>query len=221
MGLFGFGKQVMPAPVPVPAAHEVTLDLNKGGILNLNKNEFLNLTKADVRVEDIRVAAGWDVVERGTDYDLDLCAIMLGANMRPVKGKDNVCYYGHMRVPGLHLLGDNLTGAGDGDDETIEIDLGKVSQEVHFIKFCVVIYKASVRHQSFGRVKNAFCRLVDNKTDKEICRFNLTEDGGKNTAIVFAEISRDGNAWNFKAIGDYYKASIQDLRDMYAMGEIM
>lgn len=224
MGLFGFGKHKstptpppepatfnqQPAPVAEPEGNEVFLDLNKGGILNLQKNDFLNLTKTGVNLTDIRVSAGWDVNHRGQDYDLDLCAYLLdGRNC-----VQDVVYYADKTAKGLQLDKDNLTGEGDGDDENIFVNFDKIDPTINRIVFGVVIYKAASKGQSFKHVRNAYVRMVDQSVhpECEICRYNLTEDGGSNTAVKFAEIVRTSEGWTFNAIGEYSKNTISSLK---------
>ena len=229
MALFSnFGKKnntpAAPAAAPAPtvpaqptAGHEVTLDLAKGGILNLQKNDFLDLSKVGSTLENIRVSAGWDVNKWGSDYDLDLCAVLLGADGRLVRNTKNLVYYGSKQGEGVQLDHDNLTGEGDGDDENMFVNFSRISPEVHKVIVCVVIYSARTRGQSFKNVRNAYVRLVDQATrpEKEICRYNLTEDGGNATAVQFAELTRNPNGWSFKALGNYVNASIEDIRNSY------
>ena len=219
MGLFNFGKNKQdtstqsvsnstPISTPVPAPQT--------GILNLKKNDILDLTKTAPQLKNIRVAAGWDVATNGRNYDLDLCAILIGPNGKLVKKHNNVVYYGAKKSTGIFLDGDNLTGEGDGDDENIYVSLDQIPDEVSRIVFNVVIYEAIARKQKFGKVKNAYVRIVDEGAGGiEICRYNLSEDGGDNTAVVFAELYRDADGWKFKAIGNCTKASIRDLKDRY------
>lgn len=231
MGLFGFGKKkndeqhIEQAATPVHTAvgtptsgHEVTLDLSKGGILNLQKNDFLDLSKVESTLKNIRVSAGWDVNRGwGSDYDLDLCAILLGDDGHLVHGSKSVVYYGSKKAPGVQLDHDNLTGEGDGDDENMFFDFSRISPEVKQIIVCVVIYQARSRDQSFKAVKNAYVRLVDQdvRPEKEICRYDLTEDGKNATAVKFASLERNPSGWSFKAIGEYDEASISDIEDQY------
>lgn len=186
---------------------EVFLDLNKGGLLNLEKNQFLNLSKADISLRDIRVAAGWDVVDRGQDYDLDLCAHLFDGNDKLI----DIVYFGRLYSSGVRLDGDNLTGEGDGDDENIFINFNKVDSYVKKITIGVVIYAGRRRRQYFSKVKNAYVRLVDESTGKEVARINLTEDAGETTAVVFAELRRTNDEWLFKSIKEFKNSDIQNL----------
>lgn len=192
----------------------VDLTKKENGILNLKKNDILDLTKAAPGLNNIRVAAGWDVNSGlfGGSFDLDLCAILLDKNNRPASGINSCVYYGKKQSEGIYLDGDNLTGEGDGDDENIYVTLSQIPSQVERIVFNVVIYNGIAKKQKFSKVKNAYVRIVDtSKNDEEICRYNLTDDGGDNTAVVFAELYKNGSSWEFKAIGDYKKASIEAL----------
>ncbi len=234
MGLFGFGKKnrgvdttppvTQQAPVMTntqampTTGHEVTLDLSKGGLLNLQKNDFLDLSKVESTFEHMRVSAGWDVnVGRGDDYDLDLCAMLIGADGRVVDSVNNLVYYGKKESQGIELDHDNLTGEGEGDDENMFVNLTKIHPDVYKILLCVVIYQGRSRGQYFGKVRNAYVRLVDEGVhpEKEICRYNLSEDGGRATAVKFAELDRNPHGWSFKAIGEYANATIEDIRNQY------
>ena len=186
-----------------------------GGMLNLQKNDILNLSKAAPSLDRVRLAGGWDMVRRGADYDLDLCAFLLDECGRLVKKVNSCVYFGQKRSEGIHLDKDNLTGAGDGDDENIYVTLSKIPDFVHKIVFAVVIYNPGMS-QSFSGVKNAYVRLVDSdRNDVEICRYNLSADGGNNTAVTVAELFRDRGEWFFKAVGEYSRDSISSLKRNY------
>ena len=188
MGLFNLKKKEpeqtkMEKPPAVPG-------------LNLKKDGILNLDKVSPDLRNLRLAAGWDMVHFGSDYDLDLCAYLLDSNGNPIR-RDNPCiYYGKKHANGIYLDKDNLTGEGDGDDEKIV--------------FAVVIYNANGK--SFQGVKNAYVRLVNTDDgDREICRYNLTKDGGEHTAVVVAELYSDMGTWSFKARGEYENETIHSL----------
>lgn len=209
-----------PTPVATPivaTGHEVTLDLNKPGLLNLEKQDFLNLTKTNLNLSNIRVSAGWDVAARGRDYDLDLFGNLLDADGKLIRNANSTVYYGDKRSQGVQLDHDNLTGAGDGDDENMFVNFDKLPENVSKIVIGVAIYEARNRHQDFGHVKNAYVRLVDQSQtpEKEIVRFNLTEDGGSYTAVKFAEFNRTAEGWVFKAVGDYLNGSIGEISHTY------
>lgn len=196
----------VPVSVSSAAGNEVFLDLTKNGALNLEKKQFLNLEKASVALSNLRAAAGWDFM-LGRAYDLDLCAMLFDSNGQLV----DTVYYGKKNANGISLDGDNLTGEGKGDDENIRMNLSKVSNNVSTIAICVVIYQGKERNQYFSGVKNAYVRLVDENQKKEICRYSLTDDGGKNTAIHFADVIRTNEGWIFKAVGEYMNGSIHSV----------
>ena len=189
-------------------------------MLNLKKNDILNLSKTNPGLKNIRVCAGWDVAKKSffsfkADYDLDLVGILLNKEGH-VEDQKSLIYFGNLKSTGIYLHGDNLTGKGDGDDEMISVALDRIPKNCSKIVFAVVIYDGKTRGQSFAKVENAFVRIVDeDNRDKEICRYNLTESGGSNTAIIFAELIKENNEWNFKAIGKFLEASVGSLYQMY------
>lgn len=176
------------------------LSLQKGQALSLKKNDGASLTR-------VRMGLGWDSaapVKRGlfgmkkeADIDLDASAIFFD---QQGKALDTVFFNQLSSKDGsTRHTGDNLTGAGDGDDEVILVDLAAVSPSVNQIVFVISSYSG----QTFDQVQNAFCRLVDDSTagSPEVARFQLT-DAGTHTAMVMAKVSRDGSGWNFTAIGN-------------------
>lgn len=193
------------------------IDVSKGtGLLNLNKNDILDLTKCNPSLENIVVASGWDVSKRGANYDLDICAILLNEKNRPIGSANSLVYFGNKTSGGIYLDGDNLTGEGDGDDENIFVTLSRLPKDCCKVVFAVSIYAAASRKQSFSNIKNAYVRVLDNGNNgAEICRYNLSEDGGDNTAVILAELSKEGSNWTFKAVGEFTKASITDIKNRY------
>ncbi|PYI66829.1 stress protein [Arthrobacter livingstonensis] len=176
------------------------LSLQKGQSLSLKKNDGASLTK-------VRMGLGWDSaapVKRGffgtkkaAEIDLDASAIFFDAAGKAV---DTVFFNQLQSKDGsTKHTGDNLTGEGEGDDETILVDLAGVSAAVTQIVFVISSYS----RQTFNEVENAFCRLVDDSTagSPEVARFQLT-DSGTHTAMIMAKVSREGSGWSFKAIGE-------------------
>lgn len=183
-------------------------------ILNLEKNTVLDLTKRNPGLEKVILGAGWDIASGGTDFDLDIAAFMLDANNK-FNTVSNVIFFNNKVGQGIQLGGDNRTGAGDGDDERISIDLGAISPEIQKIVFVVTIDKAREKRQTFGMINNSYVRLLDvNNGEREICRFNLKENGSTATSIIFAELYRDSGEWQFKAIGE---GKIADLNGVLAL----
>jgi len=112
-------------------------------------------------------------------------------------------------------MGDNLTGAGDGDDEIIKINLQKVPAEIQKIVVTVTIHEAEARKQNFGQVQNAFIRVVNPSNQEEVVRYDLTEDYSIETALIMAEIYRKDNEWRVNAVGSGYQGGLQSLLDRY------
>ncbi len=156
------------------------------------------------------VGLGWDEVQpekkgffapKPHPIDCDASALLLRDGH--LQGKEDIVYFGNLsHYSGtVQHMGDNLTGAGDGDDEQIIIDLAAVPQTYDRIVIVVTIYEAYKRKQHFGMIRNAFIRLVDAKNNQEMCKFNLTENYSDMTAMVFGEIYRHNGEWKFNAIG--------------------
>ena len=190
-------------------------------LLNLQKNDILDLTKKDPSLNNIILAGGWDVVKRGlfnfgaADLDLDLSALLLDENDK-LLGNEGIIYFGNQRGQGIFLHGDNRTGEGSGDDEKISITLDNLPINCKKVVFSVNIYDAEARRQNFSKVKNAYVRLLNSdKGNSEICRYNLSEDGGNNTSLIFAELEKVGSDWNFKAVGRLLEGSLNTLINEY------
>lgn len=173
--------------------------------LNLKKGERVSLTKNNPSLNDIQIGLGWDVNKSffSSAYDLDASAFLLGANGKLNKDKDFVYFRNLNSIDqSTQHLGDNLTGAGDGDDEVINVSLSKVRQDIERVVVTVSIYEAKRRKQNFGKVSNAYIRILDQNTKKEILRFNLTDDYSKATSVVVGELYRNQGEWKFGAIGE-------------------
>ena len=171
--------------------------------VNLSKGQKVDLTKGNPGLNSIMVGLGWDVnaFDSGADFDLDAAAFMTGANGK-CPGAQEFIFYGNLEhsTGSVKHLGDNLTGAGDGDDEQMIIDLSKIPANIEKIAFTVTIYDAENRRQNFGQVSNAFIRVVDNANGTELIRYDLGEDFSIETAVVVAELYRYNGEWKFNAI---------------------
>lgn len=190
--------------------------------VNLQKGQKVSLTKEAPQAHRILVGLGWDAKKKGlfgegSDFDLDASCFAL-RNGRLTSKKD-ICYFGNRNVmkKAIYHHGDNLTGAGDGDDEQITVDLDKLDSDVDKIVFVVNIYMAKMRRQSFGDVKNAFIRLVDENTGAELFRYNLSDGSvDKVAGLIFAELYKYNGEWKFNAIGEGTKeASVEKLASLY------
>ena len=196
--------------------------------INLQKGQRISLKKESPGLTTVMCGLGWDVAQSpggflgifkaSSDFDLDASVLCLNANDR-LDNNLNLIYYQNLsHVSGaITHLGDNLTGEGEGDDEQILVNLPKIPPEITKLVFAVNIFQALARNQDFGQVNNAFVRLVDTANNKEIARYNLSgQEYQGSTGMIMAEICRDNDNWNLKAIGQGIKISgLQELVDLY------
>ncbi len=182
--------------------------------INLSKGQKVDLTKGNPGLKKIMVGLGWDVnaFDSGTSFDLDATVFMLGANGKCPTEKEFIFYGNTEHATGsVKHLGDNLTGAGDGDDEQILVDLSTIPANVEKVAFVVTIYDAESRRQNFGQVSNAFIRIVDETTGNELIRYDLGEDFSIETAVVVGELYRHNGEWKFNAIGSGFQGGLAAL----------
>ncbi len=188
--------------------------------VSLTKGQKVDLTKGNPSLKNIIVGLGWDInaYDSGADFDLDAAAFMLGENGKCPTDKEFV-FYGNLSHPSESVvhLGDNLTGAGEGDDEQIKVDLSKVPANISRIAFTVTIYDADKRRQNFGQVSNAFIRIVDASNDTEMIRYDLGEDFSIETAVTVGELYRHNGEWKFNAIGSGYSGGLAALCAAYGI----
>ncbi|MFF7727044.1 TerD family protein [Streptomyces sp. NPDC008001] len=183
----------------------MAVTLSKGGNVSLSK-EAPGLTA-------VTVGLGWDVrTTTGADYDLDASALLCDAAGK-VLSDQHFVFFNNLTSPEGSVVhsGDNLTGGGDGDDEQIQVNLAAVPAEVAKVVFPVSIYEAEQRGQSFGQVRNAFIRVVNQADGREIARYDLSEDASTETAMVFGELYRHGPEWKFRAIGQGYASGLRSI----------
>lgn len=198
--------------------------------VTLKKGEGISLRKdGEFDLSMVTMGLGWDVTEpkkgligsifgkKEEDYDLDAIAFLLGKdgkvhnlgqqgdNGTPTLVDGDVVFYNSLRHSSgaIWLTGDNRTGAGDGDDEQIVVKLDSLPPQYESIIFVVTIYGGKNKKQSFGKVQNAFIRAVDAR-GKEMCRFNVSGNAtfDRFCSMTFAEITRQGTGWNFRAVGN-------------------
>lgn len=188
--------------------------------INLTKGQKVDLTKGNPSLNNIMVGLGWDVnaFDSGADFDLDAAAFMLGDNGKCPSDKEFV-FYGNLAHPSdsVKHMGDNLTGAGDGDDEQIQLDLAKIPANITRVAFTVTIYDSEVRGQNFGQVSNAFIRIVDESTNTELIRYDLGEDFSIETAVVVGELYRNNGEWKFNAVGSGFQGGLAALCGHYGI----
>ena len=181
--------------------------------LTLSKGSNLSLTKADPGLERALIGLGWDPrTTSGDPFDLDASALLLGANGK-VRSNDDFIFYNQLSTKDGSVVhqGDNRTGQGDGDDEQILIDLSILPNDVDRVVIVVSIDQAEARHQNFGQVRDAYCRVVNQDTDAEVVRFDLSEDAAAETCMIFSEIYRNRGEWKFRAIGQGYASGLHGV----------
>lgn len=177
--------------------------------VKLQKGQKVSLSKDHAGLSKIVVGLGWDEIQQARGFfapkpqDIDCDAFALMLINGKLSSKDDIVYFGNLthRSRSVKHMGDNLTGAGDGDDEQIVIDLNSVPSQYDKIVLAVNIYRAFERRQHFGMIQNAFIRLVDARNNNEMCIYNLTENYSGQTAMLFGEVYRYNGEWKFSAIG--------------------
>lgn len=183
--------------------------------VSLQKGQKVDLTKGNAGLNRIIVGLGWDEMKQPSKgllqglfgaqapaIDCDATAFLCNEAGK-LTAQDDVVYFHNLthRSGSVRHMGDNLTGQGEGDDEQITVELAKVPAQFHKIVFVVNIYQARERSQHFGMIQNAFIRIVDAASGKELCRYNLSDNYDSLTAMVFGEVYRHQNEWKFSAIG--------------------
>lgn len=168
--------------------------------LVLVKDEKVDLTKGNPGLKNVNVGLGWDVSTAGASYDLDAFAFAISAGFK-LASNDHVLFFGQKSILGgiIKHSGDNLTGVGSGDDETINIKLSELPADCEGIILGVNIYQAEQKRQRFGQVKNAFIRLYDADTKAELIRYDLSEDGGSATGFILGKMYKHNGEWKFMA----------------------
>ena len=178
-------------------------------MINLTKGQKIDLTKGTT-LTHINVGLGWDPVTSRyeEDVDCDASCVLLDENNKVISQRyeESTVYFSNKVLPGIKHSGDNRTGGGDGDDETIEIELNQIPERVNRIVVFMNIYEASKRGQDMSTLKNAYIRLYNPKNyNEEICRFNLDESKGTSTGLIAGEIYRHNGDWKFAAVGEGVK----------------
>lgn len=171
--------------------------------ISLTKGANVTLSQEAPGLTNVMVGLGWDARSmHGEAFDLDASAFLLTGDGR-VRSDGDFIFYNQPRSPegSVEHMGDNTTGNGDGDDETIKINLGLVPDNVQKVSVVVTIHDAAARSQNFGMVQNAFIRVVDASNGQEIVRYDLSEDFSIETALVFGDVYKHNGEWKFRAVG--------------------
>ena len=192
-------------------ANKMAISLSKGG--------NLSLSKSDPGLKKISVGLGWDVREtEGVDFDLDASCFLTGETGK-VRSDADFIFYNQLQTPdgSVQHTGDNLTGEGEGDDESIIVDLEKISPDIFKLAFSVTIHDAPARGQNFGQVSAAFIRIVNVATDNEIVRYDLSEDASTETAMIFGEVYRNAGEWKFRAVGQGFAGGLGPMAKSFGV----
>jgi len=188
--------------------------------INLNKGQKIDLTKSNPSLKKAVIGLGWDTnkYSGGGDFDLDASAFLVGSNGKTNNDLDFIFYNNLEHSTGAVIhTGDNRTGDGDGDDEQIIIEFSKIPSEIDKIAITVTIDDAIARAQNFGQISNAFVRVVNEETNEEILRYDLSEDFSVETALVFCEIYRNNGEWKFNATGSGFQGGLSALCKNYGL----
>lgn len=182
--------------------------------INLSKGQKVDLTKTNAGLDAILAGLGWDTnkYDGGHEFDLDVSVFMTGES-NTIEDDSNFVFYNNPQDAAGSVIysGDNRTGAGDGDDETVKVTLSRIPANVKKVTFTVTINDAESRGQNFGQVSNAYIRIVDIVKNEELLRYDLGEDYSIETAIVVGELYRYGNEWKFSAVGSGFQGGLEAL----------
>jgi len=192
-------------------SYSMAISLSKGGNVNLSK-EAPGLNK-------IVIGLGWDArATDGSGFDLDASAFLVKEDGK-VRSDADFCFYNNKLVAdgAIQHMGDNTTGAGDGDDESVKVELSKVPADVAKVVFAVTIHEADIRKQNFGQVNHAFIRVINENGGQEIARYDLSEDASTETAMIFGEIYRVDGDWKFKAVGQGFAGGLGALASSFGV----
>jgi tellurium resistance protein TerD len=181
--------------------------------ISLNKGANISLSKTDPSLKNVIIGLGWDTrTTDGVDFDLDASAFMVKDDGKVRTDADFIFYNQTKSTCGsVEHTGDNRTGVGDGDDESIIVLLDKVPADIQRIVFTVTIHDADSRKQNFGQVSSAYVRIVNKDTSSEVTRYDLSEDASIETAMIFGEIYKYNGEWKFKAVGQGYAGGLAAL----------
>ena len=190
--------------------------------VSLAKGGNVSLTKSDPSLTRVRVGLGWDTrATDGQDFDLDASAFLL-SEAGKVRNDTDFIFYNNLSSPegSVSHTGDNRTGDGDGDDETLIVKLNQIPADVVKLAFIVTIHEGATRKQSFGQVSNAFMRIINDETNVEVARYDLSEDASSETAMNFGELYLHNNEWKFRAVGQGYAGGLGAMCAQFGINSI-
>ncbi|WP_067516676.1 TerD family protein [Endozoicomonas ascidiicola] len=187
--------------------------------VSLSKGGNISLSKEAPGIKNVLIGLGWD--ERSTDgkeFDLDASIFLVKADGK-VRGDHDFIFYNQLKSQcgSVEHTGDNRTGAGEGDDESVKVDLSLVPAEIDRIAVTVTIHDAEANSLNFGQVSNAFIRVVNEANNQEVCRYDLSEDYSIETAMIFGELYRHNTEWKFRAVGQGYEGGLSAMAKNYGV----
>jgi len=187
--------------------------------VSLTKGSNVSLTKEAPGLSEVVVGLGWDPrVTDGTEFDLDASIFITGENGKVLNDNSFIFYNNKASQDGsVEHLGDNRSGAGEGDDEQVNVKLTGLAADVKKLVFAVTIHDAEGRKQSFGQVGNAYIRVVNKADGKELARYDLSEDASTETAMIFGELYRHNDEFKFKAIGQGFAGGLKPLAESHGV----
>ena len=188
--------------------------------INLSKGQRISLEKVSPGLKQIFIGLGWDVnqTDTGADFDIDASLFLIDGSEKLISDQHFIFYNNPISPDpeqSIQQRGDNRTGAGEGDDEIIDVNLTTVPSNIDKIIVAVTIHEADKRQQNFGQVSNAYVRIVNSENEEEVIRYDLTEDFSIETALIMAELYRKDGEWRMNAVGAGYGGGLQALVDRY------
>lgn len=186
------------------------------GTINLVKGQNISLAKEAPGLKKVAIALGWDEKDTAGDtFDMDVQ--VFGIDAQGKSSKEQFVFYNNLTAPGIQHTGDNLTGGGEGDDETIIVTLDEVAASVERIVATVTIYQAKAKNQNMGQIKNAFARIYNAETNQEIAKLDLSEDYSIYSAMKVCELYRHNGEWKFKALEEGLQVELPQLLESYGI----
>lgn len=187
--------------------------------ISLTKGGNVNLSKEAPSMQQLTVGLGWNPrATDGQDFDLDATAFLLNSTDKVRSDSDFIFFNNKKSADGaVEHTGDNRTGAGDGDDEQLVVDLTKMAADVNKVTFCVTIYQGQERSQNFGQVSGAYIRIINNANQQEVARYDLSEDSSTETAMIFGELYRHNGEWKFRAVGQGFNGGLGPLAGSFGV----
>ncbi|MCX4029021.1 TerD family protein [Endozoicomonas sp. SM1973] len=187
--------------------------------VSLSKGGNVSLEKTAPGMTNAIIGLGWDARSTdGSDFDLD-ASIFLVTDSGKVRSDADFIFYNQLKSQcgSVEHMGDNRTGEGEGDDESVKVDLVKIPADIQKIVIGVTIHDAESRNQNFGQVSNAFIRIINEANNEEVVRYDLSEDYSVETAMLFGELYRHGGEWKFKAVGQGFSGGLKSMATQYGV----